>query len=156
AGMSFFAGADPCTVFVVFLMGTFMLAFLLGTWDTLDLERTRKGRVRLTKTFRLFFYTANVTDIDVGEYEGVACGATRDLYALDWIMFFILFGFGIIPGIIFFYFAFFKDAYYVSLLRDHGALAMMLYRGGNQAQAQEIESVVRDCGRWKVDVAGLQ
>jgi hypothetical protein len=145
-------GADPCTFVTTFLMFSAMLGFLVGTWETLDLERNTKGRVRLTKTFRLYFFPASVKKINLGEYEGVITGKSHEVTFLDWIMLFILCGFALIPGIIFFYLAFFKHSFYVALVRDHGNPEVTLYRGGNEAQMRDIEHTVRDAGRWRVDL----
>ena len=44
-----------------FFVTTLMLAFVVGTWESLDLERNAKGRTKLIKTWRLCFWVATVT-----------------------------------------------------------------------------------------------
>lgn len=145
-------GADACTFVVCFLTFTAMLGFLLGTWDVLDLDRNAKGRVKLTKTWRAFFWVISVKKINVGEYEGVITGKSHDVTWMDWLVIFVLFTWGIIPGLIFAYMVFFKPTYYVALVRDHGNPEVMLYRGASEEQMRDVEYVVRDAGRWRVDV----
>jgi DNA-directed RNA polymerase subunit M/transcription elongation factor TFIIS len=151
-----FLTGDPATALptfaVTFLTFTAMWGFLIGTWDSLDLERNRRGQARLTKTFRLYFWTASVTKINLGEFQGVITGRSQDITIWDWLMVFILLTWAIVPGIIFFYLAFFKHTFYAALVRHHGNPEIMLYRGANEEQMKEIAAVVRDVGRWKVDL----
>jgi hypothetical protein len=139
---------DVCTFLVCITTFTAMLGFLLGTWDTLDLERNSKGRVKMSKTWRAFFCPVSTTKINIVEYEGVVKAKSHDVTILDWFMIFVLVTWGFVPGVIFFYMVFFKPSFSVSLTQDHGNPAFLLYKGASEEQMKDIERVVRDAGQW--------
>src|SRR5262249_57039262 len=109
-----------------------------------DLVRNTRGRVQLTKTWRICFMPQPTRTIALKEYEGILTGHRRDVDFWDWFMLFMLLGFGLIPGVIWWFYAIHKDSYYVALTRDHGFPDLMLYRGWNQARVLEIATTLRD------------
>ena len=52
----------------------FFLAFLLGTYSRVNLARNTKGQIKLTKTWRAFFYELPTTQLKLSQYEGIATG----------------------------------------------------------------------------------
>src|SRR5262249_14600655 len=48
-----------------------MAGFLLGTWDAIDLTRDKKGRVRLTKAWRVYFVPQPAVEVPVYECEEI-------------------------------------------------------------------------------------
>ena len=127
---------------------TLMLAFLLGTYDRLDMTRNKRGRVVLTKTWRICFIPRPAETIALREYEGVTAGMADDTNIMDWLIALVLLPFGIVPGIIWWYCAIQSDTYYVALCKNHGYPELTLYRGWNQGRAKEIAATLHD-------VAGL-
>src|SRR5262249_30050103 len=53
------------------VLATGMAAFLIGTFDRVDLARNRRGKVTLTRTWRACFIPQATQSIRVSEYEGV-------------------------------------------------------------------------------------
>ncbi len=134
---------------VGWLVATLVTAFILGTFDRLDVSRRRGGYVTVTKTWRVCFMPWPSTNIPVRQYAGVTTGMTGGADMWDWLILFTLLVYGVIPGILWWHCAFHRDQFYVGLLKDHGALALELYRGWNETQTREIAQVIRD-------VAGYQ
>lgn len=122
---------------------TAMTSFILGSFDSLDLARDRKGRVTLVKTWRICFIPMEPNKIDVRDYEGVITGTGRDVGFWDWLVCFALLPMGCLLAFVWFYFAIYRDRFYVGLMRDHGFPEMVLYRGWSEDRAHDIASAVR-------------
>jgi hypothetical protein len=133
---------------VVFLFGfsivAVMLAFLLGTFDRIHLTRDVRGRVRLTKTWRVCFIQREPQQVDVRGHANIASGRHREIGFFEYFNCFLLLGFGILPGILWWYFAIHKITFHVSLCRDHGYPAYTVYSGWSEAQMKEIAYALRD------------
>src|SRR5262249_11956081 len=56
------------------LVFTSLLAFLLGSYDRVDLTRNKRGQVRLTKTWRICFIAKAPENVPLREYEGIQTG----------------------------------------------------------------------------------
>ncbi|HTU16858.1 MAG TPA: hypothetical protein VMG10_02245 [Gemmataceae bacterium] len=130
---------------------TTMAAFLLGTFDRLHLTRDTRGRVQLTKTWRFCFFPRPPQLIDVRGYEGIVSGQHREVGSWEYGICFFLLAFGLIPGIIWWYLTIYKITYHVSLSRDHGFPACILYSGWSQAQMKEIAYTLRDASELRYD-----
>jgi hypothetical protein len=115
-----------------------MTAFLMGTFDHLDLERDRKGKVKLTKTWYFCFIPQAPLPIDVRGHEGVVTGRVNEHGFYEWFIFLILLGYGLVPGIVWWYVAIHRDTFSVALSRDHGFPATSLYVGASQDQMTDI------------------
>ena len=140
----FWAGADLGVFIGSFLGLSIMLGFVLGTFDRIHLTRDTRGRVRLTKTWHVcFFARPPQTTVAIG-YEGLASGRHRDLGQWDWLIFFLLFLSGVIPGLIWWFFAIHKVNFHASLTRDHGYPAYVVYSGWDETQMREIAYTLRD------------
>ncbi len=126
-----------------------MLAFVLGTWDTLRVMRNKKGRVRITKMRRMFFIALAPKEEDVRGFWGVSVGQAPPNGVTEIAIFLFLLAYGIIPGVLFWYMAIHRSGFQAALTRDHGNPEFLLYRGGDQALAREIGETV---GR----LAGMQ
>lgn len=146
----FWAGADLGVFIGAFLLLAAMLAFLVGTYDRIHLTRDARGRVKLTKTWRVAFYTLQPQTIDVRSYEGIVTGKHREVTVWEyWIFFFLLF-FAIVPGIVWWYITS-KTTYHVSLSRDHGFPEYILYSGWSEIQMKEIAYSLRDASGLRYD-----
>jgi hypothetical protein len=120
-----------------------MAAFLAGTYDRIDLERNSKGKIRLKKTWYFCFVPRTPLEIDLAQYEGIITGQIRDLEFMDYFVLFAGIGFGIIPGIIWYFAIMQRDTCYVALAKDHGHPDLWLYRGWSEARAKEIAATLR-------------
>ena len=95
-----------------------------------------RGRVRLTKTWYVCFFARQPQTTAVSGYEGIASGRHRDLGQWDWLIFFFLILSGVIPGLIWWYFAIHKINFHASLTRDHGYPAYMVYSGWDGSRSK--------------------
>lgn len=129
------------------LLFSAMLAFLLGTYEWVDLVRDSRGKIRLNKGWRFFFVPRPLPPIKLSEYDGVVSGKDRSADFWDWTVFVILIPFAVFPGILWWYFAINRDSFFVALSQHHGSPSYYLYRGWNQEVTQEIANTIRDaCG----------
>jgi hypothetical protein len=128
-----------------------MTAFLLGTFDRVDLERDTRGRVKLTKTRRLCFFIASLTTTDVVGFEGVLTSRSSEVTGWEWVVFSFLLLMGVLPGLVWWYLVIHKIHFQVALARDHGYAAVIVYRGWSQAQMWEIARTLCDASGLKCD-----
>jgi hypothetical protein len=114
-----------------------LLLFLLGTYDRIDLERNRRGRVRLTKTWRVCFRTWSTESVPWRECDSIATGTTFEVDVWDWVLLLTLLSFFCIPGFVWWYLMH-KVSYFVALTKDHGYPAVALYKGWSEEHMQEM------------------
>src|SRR5207248_11236073 len=126
-----------------------LLAYVLGTFDRIDVTRNHRGFATMTRTWRICFVPMPPTEIVLWQYSGVRCGTTRDADMMDWFLFGSLLASGIIPVLVWWSFAFQCDMYEVMLLKEHGTPALSLYRGWNHAQAREMAQIVQDIAGYR-------
>jgi len=123
---------------------TGMVSFLLGTFDVVDLARDTRGKATLTKTWYVCFFRRPTQRIRVNEYEAVKTGMAREVDFWDWFLAAMLFGWGCVPGILWWMFVIHPDNFYAALCKDHGSTELLLYRGLSQERVEEIAKTVRD------------
>lgn len=121
-----------------------LLVYLLGTFDRIDISRTRRGLVTVTKMWRVCFVRRPRTFIVLQHYAGVTTGMRNDVDGWDILVLGAMLAMGIVPGILWWYCAFHRETYYVGLTQAHGAIGIELYRGWNETQTKEIAKVIRD------------
>jgi hypothetical protein len=158
--MSFFVGAQV----MMFVCGAFsgllaenpdgfltvwglfaaMLGFVLGTYERINLTRTRRGQCTLTKTWRVFFYARPTQKLSLDGYEGIVTGRVNESLFWEWFIFVMLIITGVVPGLIWYYVALYTPTFYVALARDHGHPETFLYRGTNQDQMREMATDISD------------
>jgi ribosomal protein L37E len=123
---------------------TALLTFVLGTFDRLDLSRDKRGRVRLTQTWRVFFFPRAPGTINLREYEGIATGPGTQGGFMDWIVFLMFLQLGILPGVFWFFFGMHQQSFYVALTKNHGFPECMLYRGWDEKRIREIAETLHE------------
>ena len=126
------------------LLGTAMAAFLLGTFDRVDVARTKRGRVTLTRTWRVCFLPRPAETIRVSEYEGIVTCRTRDVAFWDWFVLFMLLPVGFIPAVVWFFYTINRDSYQVALAKDHGYPETVLYRGWSEEHMRALARGLSD------------
>ena len=128
-----------------------MVAFLLGTFNRVDLARDRRGNARLTQTWRVFFIARPTQTIDLRDYDGVVTGRSLDAGFYEWVLFFILLAYLVVPGVLWWYHIIHKPKFHAALARSHGYPEITLYRGNSQEQAEEIAVALRDAAHLRYD-----
>src|SRR5262249_20316612 len=94
-----------------------MVLFVLGTYFRVDLSRNTKGRVRLTKTWHVFFAPRAARRLFLSDYEGVACGAVNEGKFWEWVMILAFLPAGLVPAGVWGGFAIPKDIFFTSPAR---------------------------------------
>jgi hypothetical protein len=129
-----------------------MSSFLLGTFDRLDLVRTDRGKVTLTKTRRICFFTAYELPIDVRGHECIVTGRCHEATAWEWLVFFFLFVSGIIPGLLWWYYVIHKITFHAALARDHGYPTGFVYKGWDEEQMRDIAVTLSGAAGLRLEV----
>jgi len=146
-------GANLGVFIGAFLLLTAMLAFLLGTFDRIHLTRDRRGRVQLTKTWRVAFFPLKPQTIDVRSYERIVSGQYREVSVWEYWIFSCLLFCGVIPGILWWYLTIHKVTFHVSLSRDHGFSSYIVYSGWSETQMKEIAYTLCDASGLPYDAS---
>jgi hypothetical protein len=121
-----------------------MGSFLLGTYARLEVERTSRGKVKLTKTWRACFIPLTPRPVDWRSHEGIVTGQSREVEIWEWLVLFFMLTLGIIPGILWWYFTMHKVRFHAALATDHGYPSVYLFEGWSEAQMQDIAHTVAD------------
>jgi hypothetical protein len=119
------------------ILFTAMGSFLLGTYDTIDLSRDRKGHVTLVKTWRGCFIPLAPTRIYITGHSGIVTGRSSEAGFWEWFILLCLLP-SVIPAFLWWYVAIHKIMFHVALARDHGYPAVMVYRGWSEGQMNDI------------------
>ena len=123
---------------------TAMTGFLLGTYDHLDLKRSKSGKVELKKTWRIAFVRFPAHEMDLRAYFGVTSGAAEYANWWNWLIFCFLLLSGIFPALVYWYVAIHKTEYFVGLCGEHESLEEKVYRGWDKERMAEIQQTLRD------------
>jgi hypothetical protein len=126
------------------LLGTGMAAFVLGTFDRVDLERNKRGRVTLTKTWRVCFIPKPTETIRVSQYEGIVTGQYREVAFMDWLVLVMLLPVCVLPAFAWYFYAMSRDNFQVALAREHGYPELVLYRGWSEDRMREMAQTLRE------------
>jgi hypothetical protein len=129
---------------VAWLFLTVLSAFLLGTFDRVTVTRSERGKVRLTRKWRICFLARPERVIAWRDYEGIVTGKTRDAGFLDWLVMICLLPLGLVPGGVWWYLFIYRDVFFVALARDHRFPELTLYRGFRQEQVVDMAATLRD------------
>jgi hypothetical protein len=128
---------------VGFLFMTLCQAFVLGTFDRLELMRSTKGKVMLTQQWRVAFWPLQPKTLRWRECEEI-----RVLHAetgcLEWVIFFGLLGSTLIGGLLWYWYVIRPGMVKTALCKDLGDPVMPLYLGTNADRAEEIAKTVSD------------
>jgi hypothetical protein len=122
----------------------FLQAFVIGTFATYRIRRNKKGQCEMSLTWRVAFLPQQTKRIEWTENEGVAYGVYNGTDMTEWIVCIVLLIYGIIPGLLWLYFAILKPRHFVALTRNNDYPEKYIYRGLNELLAKEIAQVTTD------------
>ena len=116
----------------------FDIYYWMDSWPHFtDLLRNEKGKVTLTKTRRVCFFTAVTLPIDVRGHGEVVTGRSSEVTGWEWLVFFFLIPM-VIPGLVWWYYVIHKITFRAALARDHGFPAAIVYEGWDEAQMRDV------------------
>src|SRR5262249_45972669 len=131
--------AISLTVFSVALQ-----AFLVGTYQRLNLTRNQKGKVVLTTTWRYAFIPGPTESVKWKEHDEITVVREGEFDLMSWVFVLILLSYGCLPGIAFWYFVVRPDKFTVSLCKDHGSPTTAIFRTTNEERSKEVMRVVSE------------
>src|SRR5262245_15298639 len=144
-------GILPTTAFGCVMMSA-LQAFVFGTYDRVTLTRTAKGKVTITKVWRVCFVPLPEKVIRWREHEGVVVRHS-DVGLVEWVILFILLP-GILTAFLFWWFAIRPGRVMVAVTQNLGDPVSILYAGTNTEHATEIAEAVRDATELPYDPLG--
>jgi hypothetical protein len=144
-------GALPTTVGGWFAASA-LQAFVLGTFDRLTLARTSKGKVTLTKSWRVCFVPLTSQTIQWRDFEGIVV-QRRNAGLMEWLMLLMLVP-GIILPIVWWWCVIRPGQVIVALTQNLGDPVCRLYSGANEDRAEEIAQTVRDLTHLPCELYG--
>lgn len=137
---------EPLMVLGPWPLYSFLTAYLLGTFDRIDFERTTKGDVKLCKTWRYCFLRWRPRSIPSADFIGVSTSLDRDAGISETVVMIILFFCAILPGILWWLLVIERPVFLVTLTGEHGNRVSILYRGRSERQMHQIADTLCDVG----------
>ena len=136
-------GSLPAS-FSAVVVNSLLQAFLIGTFDRIDLVRNENGRVSLTRTWRVAFYPQQPSRIRWSEFESVGSRKIHEPHFEDWYVGLLLLMGGLIPGVLWYWFVIRPERLEVILYKDHGFPDTILYRGIDEDKVEEVAQTIMD------------
>jgi hypothetical protein len=127
---------------VAWVLYALLTSFLTGTYNHLDIERNTRGRVRLRRTWHFCFFPLSPRTIPWQQYEGVVTRTARRVGLEDWLVVIAFAFLGLIPGLLWWYYAIEKDRYLVALAQNHGFPEEILYFGPQMSVMEELADLI--------------
>lgn len=139
---------SPGTLLVI-LFVWFLMAFILGTWEELFVERKTNGKTYFTKQMRIGFLNFPSKIISSANYIGIKADLRGEVGLLDYIVLVALIPIFIVPAIIFYYTVLQRPEFALILTGEHGRSLEYIYRCRNSTKIFQMLEEVRK-------VSGLQ
>jgi hypothetical protein len=136
-----------CFAFAVFHGA--LLAFIIGTFDTLAVRRTGKGSATLTRLRRVAFVPFPSEKVPWKDSHAVGFVATHDAGLVAWVVFIYLLLLCVLPGLVFYWFVIRPERFHVILCDVHGGTDAIIFRGNDREQVAEMAKVIAEAtGLW--------
>jgi hypothetical protein len=149
--LSKFILEDIFTILAAVIANSLAQALVLGTFDRLELKRSLSGKILLIRTWRVAFYPLPAKRIPWREFESVCCRKSHESHYEDWLVVLILFPYGVIPAVLWFWYVMRPERLLVSLCRHHGFPDTVLFRSWDQKEAEDVARSVAEvtCRPWR-------
>jgi hypothetical protein len=144
-------GSLPTTAFGWVVMSA-LQAFVLGTYDRVRLTRTTKGKVAITKVWRVCFVPLPANVIRWREHERLVVRQS-DVGEVEWMILAVLLP-GVLTAFLWWWFAIRPGRVMVALTQNLGDPVSVLYAGTNTEHAREIAEAARDATDLPYDPLG--
>lgn len=133
----------PATL-ISFLLMALLQAFLIGTYDRIDLVRSAKGKLTLSRTWRVAFFPRAPTRIRRSEFESLSISLVHETHVEDWVILLLLLPCAVFPAVLWWWFVMRPIQVRVSLCKQHGYPDTILFRTTDQAKAREVAKEIAD------------
>jgi hypothetical protein len=125
-------------------------AFLLGTFDTLQIERNAKGQTTLIRIRRIGFFAFPPAKLDWKQSCMVGTMGTHDPGIFAWMIFLYLLMLSCLPGLLFYWFVIRPERFTVNLTNEYGSSELVLFRTKDRDQAYEIAELISECTKLQL------
>jgi hypothetical protein len=142
--LSTFLVGSLWTLAATLIVNSLAQAFVLGTFDRLEVKRSPFGKILLTRTWRIAFYPLPRKRLRWREFESVCCRKSHESHFEDWIGFFMLVPYCAIPAFLWYWHVIRPERLLVSFCKDHGFPDTVLFRSWDQKQAEDVAQTVAD------------
>lgn len=115
-----------------------LMAFILGTWGELSVDRKSNGRTLFTRRIRVGFVPLVPLTYSSDKYIGLKAELRGEVTMIDYIVMVALLGMFLIPGIIFYFTVFMRPEYAIILTGEHGMSLEQLYRSRDTKRTWDI------------------
>ena len=118
--------------------------FLVGSFDTLSVSRTAKGKTTVTRQRRIGFYKLTPEKVPWRDSTFVRVTGSASPGLIEWFTFVYLFGMGCLPGIGFYFVVLHSERFQLDLTDDLGVTQDTIYRTGSRDDAVAVGFFVQD------------
>ena len=133
-----------------FLFLSATLLFIAGSYDRIDLTRSAKGKITLSKTWRICFVEQRPIRLVLGDYESTGTSMHAERNFMDGAVVVWLLFCGILPGVLWYIFVFNRPTFQAALCKDHGYAAFILYRGKDEKHMRDLAETVSEVCQFPV------
>jgi hypothetical protein len=131
---------------IAFMFQVGLQAWLVGTYESITVKRTSKGKMTITKLWRIAMVPIAPQEVNWKSSSGVGVICTHSAGVLEWITCAYLLLLGALPGIAFYFYVMHPDRYIVALTNEYGSTEEMLFRTIDRDQAEEIAETIGNSG----------
>ena len=132
-------------------INTVLQAFILGSFDTLRVERTERGKATLTRNRRLFFFPIGPAKVNWKTCAAVGRIATDAGSIFAWFTCIYLLILGCLPGVLFWWFELRSQQSNVVLTNVYGGVEEWIFQSKNEAEAERVAQIVSDATLMKLN-----
>ena len=128
-----------------------LLAFILGSFDTLRIQRNERGGCKFTRTRRLLFVPLAPAEIEWKHLVGVGRLASHPGNIFSWLTCLYLLVMGILPGILFWWFELRQERSNVVLTNVYNGIEETLFSSKKEDEAEKVAQLVSEASRLKLN-----
>jgi steroid 5-alpha reductase family enzyme len=126
-------------------------AFILGSFDTLRVQRNERGNCKLTRTRRLLFVPMSPMLIEWKHLVGVGKLASHPGNIFAWLTCLYLLVMGILPGILFWWFELRQERLNVVLTNVYNGVEETLFSSKKEDEGEKVAQLVSEASGLKLN-----
>ena len=132
------------TNLTVNLFNIVLQVFLVGSYESLSLNRTATGKTTIVRHRRIAFYKLADQKVKWKQTSGAGVLATHDPGMVSWFVFFYLFLCGIVPGVVFYLMVIRPERFSPALCDEYRCVREVLFRTKDRQVAADAAKTVSD------------